>query len=208
MIHPLRIYCLFSIIQITPFSNPVMPPIPVNHPPPQPALAHQNSANDSRFPCGTCDKSVTWSQRGVVCESCGQWFHLGCQDYELDTNEYERLGESETSWRCIICDNANHSTTAFDLHGLSNERHEHTQSDFSNATIDSNIDTSFHPFHASTPTRSSKQDRHSRRPLRFLTVNCRSIVGKTVDFENLTQSIKPDVILGTVSWLSSKITNA
>ena len=201
-----KIYTLLIFLQVALVHIPVMPSKPANLSSTSAANIPNVSANISRYPCGTCDRSVKWNQRGVACESCGQWFHLGCQDLELDTEEYEKLGESDISWRCVICDNANYSTTAFDLHGLSNVHQEFSQS--SNCTMNSNLDGSFHPLHASTPTRSSKQDKHTRRPLRFLTLNCRSIIGKTIDFENLTQSVKPDVILGTESWLNLKISNA
>ena len=183
--------------------TPVMSP-PTNNPPSNSAANPTNvSMNDTRFPCGTCDESVTWSQRGVACETCGQWFHLGCQDLELDSAEYENLGDNDISWRCIICANANYSTIAFDLHGIDSQN----STDLSFGSCISNPNA-FQPFHASTPTRASKQDKHSRRPLRFLNVNCCSIVGKTVDFENLMNSVKPDVVVGTESWLNSKIKNS
>ena len=33
-----------------------------------------------RYPCGTCDNSVAWDQRGVACETCVLWYHASCQN--------------------------------------------------------------------------------------------------------------------------------
>jgi hypothetical protein len=31
------------------------------------------STSDSLYPCGTCDKPVTWDDRGIVCDTCNHW---------------------------------------------------------------------------------------------------------------------------------------
>jgi hypothetical protein len=46
------------------------------------------------------------------------------------------------------------------------------------------------------------------KPLVLLQVNCRSILNKTLDFWNLVDTHKPDVITGTESWLREEINNA
>ena len=169
----------------------------------EPALTTNVPDENTRYPCGTCDESVTWSQRGVVCETCGQWFHLGCQDLDLNSREYENLDSSDISWNCVICANANYSSTAFDLFGIDNTE---VSNEISLCSI--NSDSKFNPLHSSTPSRSSRQDKHTRRPLRFVNVNCQSIVGKTAELANLAHSLKPDIIFGTESWLASKHHNA
>lgn len=30
------------------------------------------------YPCGTCDHPVTWNDRGIVCDTCNQWYHVSC----------------------------------------------------------------------------------------------------------------------------------
>ena len=37
------------------------------------------SGSKSKYPCGKCDREVSWEGRGVACESCGIWFHATCQ---------------------------------------------------------------------------------------------------------------------------------
>ncbi len=44
--------------------------------------------------------------------------------------------------------------------------------------------------------------------LRLLQVNCRSIRSKIVEFETLIDTHRPDVIIGTESWLTEEINNA
>jgi len=34
---------------------------------------------ESNYPCGTCDKPVSWDDRGIVCDTCNQWYHACCQ---------------------------------------------------------------------------------------------------------------------------------
>ena len=167
-----------------------------------------NDDPDSRYPCGACDRSVTWDQRGVACESCGQWLHAECQ--HIDSGSYDLLGRSDVTWHCVVCANANYSTIAFDLHGIAQDTIHPSQ--VSEITSPNNskasISSPFNPFHTSTPSRASKQDKHSRRPLRFLNVNCYSIVGKVAEFSNLLQATRPDIIVGTESWLTKSHTDA
>ena len=42
-------------------------------------------------------------------------------------------------------------------------------------------------------------------PLVLLQVNCRSICNKISEFWNLIDTYKPDVVIGTRSWLSEEI---
>lgn len=30
-------------------------------------------------PCGTWDQPFTWDDRGIVCDTCEQWYHIDCQ---------------------------------------------------------------------------------------------------------------------------------
>ena len=46
------------------------------------------------------------------------------------------------------------------------------------------------------------------KPLVLLQVNCRSILSKTLEFWNLVDTYKLDVIIGTESWLREEIKNA
>ena len=78
-----------------------------------------NDANCREYPCGTCDEAVTWEQQGIICETCDQWYHAGCQN--IGEQIYQNLGDSElnASLHYIICINPNYNTTVHDL--FSNE---------------------------------------------------------------------------------------
>eukprot|EP00745_Piridium_sociabile_P045808 TRINITY_DN9988_c0_g2_i1.p1 TRINITY_DN9988_c0_g2~~TRINITY_DN9988_c0_g2_i1.p1 ORF type:complete len:264 (+),score=32.88 TRINITY_DN9988_c0_g2_i1:50-841(+) len=152
--------------------------------------------NSCSYHCGTCNIPVTWSQAGIVCETCGQWFHAACQS--VGSTSYGELGKSDVMWHCIICDNENQSRVVYDLYGL-----DGTGVETSISSIQS--DKCFHPLHSSTPTRASQQNKKRSRPLRMLNVNFRSVVGKRAEIHNLLESLKPDVIIGTETWLDSTI---
>ena len=81
--------------------------------------------------------------------TCGQWFHLECQD--IGSGSYD-LGRSDVTWHCIICANANYPTVTFDLRGIDTSQHSLT----SDSSLSVNMDCSFHPLHTSTPTKASK----------------------------------------------------
>ena len=71
--------------------------------------------NDStKYMCCTCDNTVTWEHRGIVCETCDQWYHIDCQ--EIHSKSYSLLNDSMVSWHCLICENPNYSTRALDLY--------------------------------------------------------------------------------------------
>lgn len=68
-----------------------------------------------------------------------------------------------------------------------------------------------HPVSTSTPKSKSnnKKAKHStknniKRSLKILIVNCRSIVDKKLEYENMVTSTNPDIIIGTESWLKPK----
>jgi len=46
------------------------------------------------------------------------------------------------------------------------------------------------------------------KPLVLLQVNCRSICNKVLEFWNLIDTYKPDVVIGTEPWLIEEISNA
>ena len=165
-------------------------------------MADQSTEEPSRAPCGACDRSVLWTDKGVACESCGVWFHATCQ-YIGSHTYYNDLDDSDVTWHCVICGNQNHSTVAFDLYGISQE----DKTGSSTLSVpDSNC--GFKPLHSSTPTRTSDRKRKENRPLRLLNVNFRSVVGKRAEIANLVDSTKPDIVIGTETWLDQTISNS
>ena len=182
-------------------------------PNPGPSIDHSSSPANSQsrsltqthssWICGTCDLAVHWNDRGLVCDQCGQWFHGQCQS--VDNINYDLLGDSSTQWFCAIC-GSRKSKTAFDLHDV--DWAEASLPDFSLNSCITPTDLQFQPQHASTPTRSSQRDKWKERPLRVLNINFQSASAKRAEIHYLLESQKPDIILGTETWLVPTIATA
>ncbi len=66
--------------------------------------------NDTIYPCGTCDKPVIDGERGIVCDTCSQWYHTSCQS--MDTALYQaHQNDQAMAWDCIICNCFNYTTS-------------------------------------------------------------------------------------------------
>ena len=171
-----------------------------HYPEPNPGPTNNNA---SHYPCGTCDISVSWSEKGVACDTCGLWFHARCQS--MPTLSYDNLHNDDVSWHCAICGNPN-SATAFDLHGVDwPDITSSTNHDLSNFSCTTPTETTFQPNHASTPTRASQQNKWKKRQLRVVNINFRSAVGKKAQTLVMIDSMKPDIILACETWLDGEI---
>ena len=82
----------------------------------------------------------------------------------------------------------------------------------------SSLDTTFasdksprppEPVHTSTPSKTTKtapsKPNSFNRPLRVLNINLQSVKNKTIELEHVIHSTKPDIIIGTETWLNSNI---
>lgn len=170
----------------------------------------QFTSDDTKYPCGTCDATVDWKLgRGMPCETCGQWYHLHCQD--IGDRTRDSLRQKEGKWYCVLCDNYNYSTVAFDLHGIDSRSCSALLDPSQSISIPFRFteEDPFVPHHTSTPTRASQQDRNSaHRPLRFLNINLRSAPSKVPMIASLIESSRPDVIICTETWLDGDIRDA
>ena len=73
------------------------------------------SRSDSHFPCGLCDVSVGWEDRGICCDTCNVRYHIDCQGMSqtMYSIYYRSLGKS-IAWKCMRCGMPNFSTSLFD----------------------------------------------------------------------------------------------
>ncbi|KAL8615260.1 hypothetical protein ACOMHN_051752 [Nucella lapillus] len=185
-------YC-FSLCPPT-----MLPPHPTS-PTQSAASAVPDPNNSSVARCGICNRTVGWEERGVACETCGCWFHASC--HNIGTQSYIDLGNSTVNWYCEICHSPNYSNVAFDLHGIEQETFEQFNFSFGS-------NESFHPAHAFTPTCQIQQNKNPNRPLRILNVNLHSAAGKVPEIHHLLQSLRPDVLIGTETWLDQDIASS
>ncbi|CAC5424199.1 unnamed protein product [Mytilus coruscus] len=112
------------------------------------------------FLCGTCDEPVTWEDRGIMCDTCNQWYHTTCQSISSRTYSI-LLEDSAISWDCIICDCPNYNSVCFEIIlSISN-----SFSILSDTSLKSPLPSDcIKPFHASTPDR-KKLDKSPKKYL-------------------------------------------
>ena len=65
------------------------------------------------FPCGYCDKPVTWENEAVCCDgdNCNIWHHKSC--IELCSQDHDLLHRSNVQWHCVKCDSLNVDSFSF-----------------------------------------------------------------------------------------------
>ena len=51
------------------------------------------------FPCGYCERDVSWVHSAVCCDACDIWFHREC--HSISESTYNNLAEE--TWRCFKC---------------------------------------------------------------------------------------------------------
>lgn len=168
------------------------------------------------FPCGLCEISVTWTCEGVCCDGCNIWHHKSC--IELCTEDYELLQRSNVQWICCKCESINVTSFTYHTYELDSSNYyepltypESLMDSFTSTTAFSPIKTSSPKSHQNVsgiPSRHSSTNEttgmyniSNKKNLRILTVNCRSIRDKKAEFHAILNYTKPDIVLGTESWL-------
>ena len=53
------------------------------------------------YPCGTCGQSVTWDNRGIVCDTSNQWYHILCQS--MGSRSYKNLQMTAQLRGTVLC---------------------------------------------------------------------------------------------------------
>ena len=140
------------------------------------------------YPCGSCNKAVTWKTAGVCCDSCDTWYHTDC--IGITTMTYKGLHN------CDLCGLPNFSSCIFDTSTFVSTNIYETFNDLSfNENSIGSPTTASSPVHKQKPPRNYTANKRNDAPLRVLVINCQSIKNKKYDMENLTESTKPDIII-------------
>ena len=149
-----------------------------------------------KYPCGSCSKAVRNNQNSIQCDGCGSWHHIECQGMRSEIHEVMANHESY-SWSCMKCGLPNFSSTFFDS----------SLSSFASSNTFSTLDAS-HSHTTSTPRKVAPKKNQSQPKLKILNLNCQSIVNKVQEFWALVETEKPDIVVGTESWLHPGISDS
>ncbi len=159
-------------------------------------------------PCGMCAGDIFDGDNGLQCDQCNDWIHPSCCD--VDNETYAKLQTSNCTWICPTCNESNFTDHFFDepynihhqnpydvLYDETNcSEHSHFDNDVS---ISSDCD-----FSRKAATNDQPKPK-TRRKIRCIQVNCRSIRNKVADLVVLNEIYKPDILCGAESWLNSDI---
>ena len=178
-----------------------------------------------QYPCGVCSKAVKSNQRGVQCDYCDVWYHAKCMG--MNTKIYEALAYSSCIWECSDCGFPNFSSSLFeslDAVSVTNRFWPLHTDPKSNSTLHSTVEsvtgllspselnnnspnTIGQPQHTSSP-RNAKRNQSSAvnhglsRKISILVMNFRSIMAKNQLTAKIVSDTKPDIIIGTETWLT------
>ncbi|XP_053389502.1 uncharacterized protein LOC123526856, partial [Mercenaria mercenaria] len=172
----------------------------------------------TQYPCGKCSENVSWSQKGILCDDCGTWYHAACEG--VGNSTYNRLSDSKFSWYWCQCGSPNYSVSLTDsLNSLSDTSYyAPLTNDHDN--ISTNVDhSSFLQDAPSTPKATSTPNPKSKsRPpkvklnnserLTILNINCRSVKNKIPDLHLMVDQVKPDIICLTETWLKPGVSSS
>lgn len=149
------------------------------------------------FPCGNCAIEVHDDDAAMECDECGLWFHIQCQAIGQDTYDDLVATDQSFSWICSNCDHPNFSTSA-----QSSFASYASPNNFSILTDEEAEDTNSL---SQAPISGIAQHRPSPNKiynLKVLNINCQSLVNKKAEFQALLDLHKPDIVVGTESWLT------
>ena len=162
-----------------------------------------------KFPCGVCHKACTWKQQAVACDECDVWYHKDC--LTMNTKIYNNL--NNVSWYCCACGLPNFSSglfnsTTFNLGDYSLNSFYPLSPEYTppNATpLPQTPNSKPIPLSASTPKDPPKgsSKKSPTRGLKTVVINFQSLWNKKAELSTLACDTKPDVIIGTETWLIS-----
>ena len=112
----------------------------------------RSKARANIFPCGYCEKNVSWSKTAIACDVCDVWFHRSC--HSLSVSKFEHLAEN--TWRCYRCQTFLNNSFTYHSYELTSESSHITSSknpivDKSSSRSSSNFSSNHSPRRAFCP---------------------------------------------------------
>ena len=187
--------------------------------------------NSSYYPCGFCERKVSWSDKGVCCDDCSLWYHKSC--ISMRSADYDKL--ESLSWHCIKCQCPLNSTFTFHSYEIS------TANRFESLSTIPGDDSVFMPSLSSLsspgtprwqsspysvkgskskssakssanngddPSQSTSLPRKPHNNLRILIINSNGIRARKAELEHATEYIKPEIILINETKLDKNINSS
>ena len=174
------------------------------------------------YPYTVCSREVKWGANALQCENCDTWMHAVGLD--LADCTYTELGQSDNLWFCPDCGLPNHSDLNNDMYLV--PVHNPFEALECNITLEdlTKLDSTLSdyldsdtclliPQSASTPVRCSDVQQPSRKARKLfrstpkiVNINCQSIMAHRDHIGVLTDSLSPNIILGTETWLDPSVT--
>ena len=144
-----------------------------------------------RWPCGLYYKAVTWKHKAV------------CQG--IPNHMYNIMNNSSICWHCIQCGMPNFTTSFFNSTTIETSN---LFDSLSNNTSCGCIGSHGAPTAASSPItnntqRTKPKQIKNKMPLKILNMNVQSLNNKIPDLLEIIDSVKPDIIMDTETWLDS-----
>ena len=150
---------------------------------------------------------IGWSHNALQCDGCDIWSHAACMD--MSSREYRQLGKTSSVWICCRCGLRNIDSSLFRSRGSSHDDNNDLYSTSNTSALSSAAGSPGPPQLASTPNRTSTPTTWHRSPgLVIVNVNWQSVTAKKLPLHHMIESVKPDVIVGTESWLKSDIASS
>ena len=146
----------------------------------------------AKYPCTVCNRAVTRSDRGILCDKCSLWTHADC--CQVNPEQYEQLaalGDTDT-WLCPAC--CFSALPYTDCSHLSS----------TNISGVNPVNTSIFLLETSDSAYRSP----SARGLSCTLLNARSIVNKTLDLHALLTNDHLDLVAVTETFLSDDVNNS
>ncbi|XP_045210521.2 uncharacterized protein LOC123561924 [Mercenaria mercenaria] len=172
--------------------------------------------------CGICTEVVGWHpDRGIYCDDCDTWYHAQCQGMTSQVYDFHSNHPDEF-WQCLKCGLPNFASSLFESSSIVDSENSISNTSTDVSDIQSPTTTIQHPLFSSTPSGKSRHasSAHSNRApkqirrkqniqhLKIITPNCQSVKSKNLGFQVMMSTVKPDIVLGTESWLKSHIKNS
>ena len=150
-----------------------------------------------KFPCGHCNEACCdykGAMSSILCESYNTWYHAVCVN--IDTSLLSVLERSSCPWECPNCSLPNFSATLFDSVILDSDIILTSSEELPCSTA---LPT---PLLSSSPSKNMQPILSHAPNLRIVAINFQSVCAKKEKLWCLIDTAKPDVIIGSETWLN------